>query len=97
MCFSLPAFSGLKEEGILRVPGNAGRVKVENPLLLFLVIEKVQISFIVLTQVFKVYNNCAMFVQLTFNGSIATSFPDLFACYLVDRNKKWSIVRDIIV
>lgn len=28
-------FSGLKEEGILRVPGNAGRVKVENPLLLF--------------------------------------------------------------
>jgi len=37
-------FSGLKEEGILRVPGNAGRVKVENPLLLFLVIEKVQIN-----------------------------------------------------
>jgi len=37
-------FKGLKEEGILRVPGNAGRVKVENPLLLFLVIEKVQIN-----------------------------------------------------
>ena len=31
-------FSGLKEEGILRVPGNAGRVKVENPPLLFMVI-----------------------------------------------------------
>lgn len=29
-------FSALKEEGILRVPGNAGRVKVKNPPLLFL-------------------------------------------------------------
>lgn len=29
-------FPGLKEEGILRVPGNAGRVKVENPPELFL-------------------------------------------------------------
>jgi len=28
-------FSGLKEEGILRVPGNAGRVKVENIPLMF--------------------------------------------------------------
>ena len=36
MCVSVSAFSALKEEGILRVPGNAGRVKVKNPPLLFL-------------------------------------------------------------
>ena len=43
-------FSGLKEEGILRVPGNAGRVKVENPPLLFLFYTevKVQMNCIVL-------------------------------------------------
>ena len=36
--------SGLKEEGILRVPGNAGRIKVKNPSFFFLDL-KVEITY----------------------------------------------------
>ena len=38
------ASSGLKEEGILRVPGNAGRIKVKNPSFFFLDL-KVEITY----------------------------------------------------